>query len=87
MPDVDFDSPGSDGNQVSLARRESRADFPEVSLQLLDPSEWRLAAYCVFCREENIIVFEARSILYAVRCADRNYPLRSLSRTKSHGGQ
>ena len=36
---------GSEEDEVSLARRESRADFPEVSLQLLDPSKWRLAAY------------------------------------------
>ena len=43
-PDVDSDGSGSDENEVSLARRESRSDFLEVSLQLLDPSEWTLAA-------------------------------------------
>ena len=39
-----------------LVRRESRADFPEVSLQLLHPSEWKLAAFGGFVREEIIIV-------------------------------
>ena len=34
----------SDEDEVSLAQRESRADFPEVPLQLLDPSQWKLAA-------------------------------------------
>ena len=27
---------------MSLAQRESRVDLPEVSLQLLDPSAWRI---------------------------------------------
>ena len=40
-PGVDLDSSGSDENEVSLARKESRTDFPEVSLQLLDPTEWK----------------------------------------------
>ena len=64
----------SDQNEVSLARRESRSDFPEVSLQLLDPSEWKMAAFGGFFREENITILEARSILYAVRFAERRYP-------------
>ena len=51
---------------LSLAQGESRADFPEVSLQLLDPPEWKLTACGGFFREENITVLEARSILYAV---------------------
>ena len=68
-PDFDLESSGSDENEGSLPRRECRADFPEVSLQLLDPSKWRLAAYDCFFREENIIILEARSILYAVRYA------------------
>ena len=49
-------------------------DFPEVSLQILDPTERTLAAYGGFFREEYTIVVEARSILYAVRCAESNYP-------------
>ena len=63
-----------DEDEVSLARRESRADFPSVSLQILDSSEWRLAAYSGFFREENITLLEARSILYAVRYAENSYP-------------
>ena len=57
-----------DEAEVSLARKESRADFPKVSLQLLDPSECGLAAYGGFFREENIIILEAHSILYAFFC-------------------
>ena len=57
-----------------LLPRQSRADFPSVSLQLVDPSEWKLAAYGGFWREENVIVLEARSILYALRYAESNYP-------------
>ena len=64
----------SDEDVISLARVESRADFPEVSLQLLDSSEWRLAACGGFFREENITVLEAPSILYAVWCAESNFP-------------
>ena len=45
-----------------------------MSLQLLDPSGWKLAAYGGFFREENIIVLEARSILYAVRYAESGHP-------------
>ena len=55
-------------DEVSLARRESRADFPEVSLQLVDPSERKLALYGGFCREENVIVF-LRSTFYLVCCS------------------
>ena len=35
----------SDEDVMSLVWRESRADFPEVSMQLLDPSEWKLTPY------------------------------------------
>ena len=42
---------------------ECRADFPEVSLQLMVPSKWRLADFGAFFREENIIVLEVQSIL------------------------
>ena len=52
----------------------SRADFPVVSLQLLDPSGWTLTAHGGFFREENIVVLEARSILYPVRYAENCYP-------------
>ena len=37
----------------------------EVTFQLLDPSEWKLAAYGGFFREENMKVLEARSLMYA----------------------
>ena len=73
-PEVGWECSGSDEDEVSLARRESRADFPEASVQLLDPSEGRLAAHGGFLREENIEVLEARSILYAVRFAGNIYP-------------
>ena len=52
---------------MSLNRGECRADFPEVSLQLLDHSEWKLAAYGGFFRKEHIIV-------YALRYAESSYP-------------
>ena len=65
--DVELECSSSDEDEVSLARRESRADFPDMSLQLLDPSEWSLGACGGLFREENIIALEARSILYAVR--------------------
>ena len=38
---------------MSLAQRESRADFPEVSLQLLDPFALELVAYGGFCRKNH----------------------------------
>ena len=49
-PDVDLEYSSSDEDEVSLAQRE----FPEVSLQLLNPSEWRLVAYGGFLRDDNI---------------------------------
>ena len=73
-PDVVLECSSPDEKEVSLARRKSRADFTEVSLQLLDPSEWRSAAYGRFFREQNIIVLEARFILYAVRYAESCRP-------------
>ena len=60
----------SDEDVMLLARRESHADSPEVSVHLLDPSERRLAAYGGFVREENIIILEARSILNVVQFAE-----------------
>ena len=54
-------------DEVSLSHREGCAKFPEVSLQLLYPSEWRLVAYGVFFRVENETVLEARSILLSFR--------------------
>ena len=45
-----------------------------MSLQLLNPSEWKLAAYGGFFREANIIILEARSILHGVRFAESLYP-------------
>ena len=47
-------------------------DENEVSLQLF--SKWTLAAYCGFFREENIVVLEARSILYVVQHAESHHP-------------
>ena len=52
-PDAVLECSSSDEDEVSLARRESRADFSEVSLQLLDPSESKLAACGGFFREET----------------------------------
>ena len=71
-PDVDLESSSSDENEVSLARRAS------LGLPWVDLSERRLATCGGFCREENIIVFEARSVLYAVRYAESRYPLGRL---------
>ena len=50
-PEAVLECSGSDEDVISLARRESRADFPEASSQLLDPSEWKLAACGGFFRE------------------------------------
>ena len=55
--------------------KESCADSPEVSLQLLDPSEWRLTACGGLLCEGNIIILEARSIFCAVRNAESMCPL------------
>ena len=77
-PDVELDSSSSDENDVSIAKRENCADLPEVSLQLADSTEWTMAAYDGFCREENIRVLEARSILYAARYAESDYALGRL---------
>ena len=68
----------SQEDEVSLALKESRADFPEVSLQHLDPSEWKLAAYGAFFRDEGIMILEARCILCAVWYAESCYPLGRL---------
>ena len=59
---------------MSLTRWESRTEVLEVSLQHWDPSEWRLAAYGGFFREENNTVFEARFTLRAVRYAESRHP-------------
>ena len=58
-----------DEDVMSLARSECRADFTDDFSQLVDPSEWKLEAFGGFFHEENIVVLEARSILYAVRYA------------------
>ena len=47
---------------------------PQVSLQLLNPSQWKWSRTVGFFRDENIIVLEARSILYAVRYAESCCP-------------
>ena len=52
-PEAGLECSSSDEHVMSLAPRESRADFLEVWLQLLDPSEWKLAAYRGFFREET----------------------------------
>ena len=53
---------------------QSRADFPEVSLQLLDLSALELVAFGGFFRQEKHTLLEARSIRYAVRHADSTCP-------------
>ena len=53
FPDVDLGISGSDEDEVSVSHRESCANLLEVSLQLLNPSEWRLVACGVFFRVEN----------------------------------
>ena len=68
----------SHGWDVACPKGESRTDFSDVSLQLLDPSEWHYGAYGGFFREEHITLLEARSILYAVWYAESNYPLGRL---------
>ena len=72
--EVSLERSSSDEDEVSLAQKERCADFPEVSLQLLDPSEWRLTVYGGFFRDENTITLEARFILYAVRHAESCHP-------------
>ena len=47
----------------------AKSEKPTFFLLLLT-SEWKLAAYGRFFCEENILVLEARSILYAVRFAE-----------------
>ena len=64
-PDVALECASLEEDVMSLARRESRADFLVPLLQLLDT---------VFCAEDNNIVLEARSILYAVPYAHSKYP-------------
>ena len=44
-PEAASECSSSEEDEVSLAWRESRSDFLEVSLQLLDPSAWELVAY------------------------------------------
>ena len=51
-PEAVLECSSSDEDEMSLAQRESRVDFPEVSLQLLDPSAWKCAA-CVVSFERN----------------------------------
>ena len=72
-PEVGLECSSSDEDEAR-ALKESRADFLQVSLQLLDPSEWTLAAYRAFFRDEGIIILEARSLLYAVRYVESCYP-------------
>ena len=64
----------SSDEDVSVALKEIRADFREVSLQLLGPSEWKLAAYGAFFREENITTLDVRSTLRAVQHGESSYP-------------
>ena len=51
-----------------LPEGKSRADFPEVSSQLLDRSEWKIGGVRWFLPRRKIIILEARSFLYAVHC-------------------
>ena len=60
--------------EVSLARRESRTDFPEGYVTTFGSLGMEIGGGPWFWREENITVLEAHSILYAVRYAERNHP-------------
>ena len=62
-PKVSLECSSSEEDEVSLALTESRAEFLEVSLLLVDPSEWRLTAYGASFPDASTIVLEARSIL------------------------
>ena len=53
-PEAGLECFSSDENEVSLARRECRADILEASLQLLDSSEWKLAAYGGLFRKDTL---------------------------------
>ena len=55
-PVVVLECSSSDENEVSLVRKESRADFPDVSQHLLQPFGWRLVAYGVFFHFDNVTI-------------------------------
>ena len=79
LPEAGLECSSWDEDVMSLARRDSRADFPEVSVQLLDPSQWKLTACDSFFREEHIVVLEPLSIFYAVRYTARSKHFTLLS--------
>ena len=63
---VGLECSGSDEDEVSLALKVSRADFPEVSFPR--NGTWRRTV--LLFREENMTIPEAHSISYAVRYAE-----------------
>ena len=72
---------------MSLARRESPADFPEVSLQLLDPTEARSILYVVRYAESNyppgrLLIHSDTLALVLALCKGRStfFTLLSVSR-------
>ena len=71
-PDVDLGSSGSDANEVSPARKECRADFPEVST--FESHGMEIGGVRWFLPRRKITILEARSIFYAVQYAERNHP-------------
>ena len=70
-PEALSDCPRTEEDEVSLAREESRADVPEVFIATCGFHSVGIGE--TFFRD-NIIILEARSILYGVRYAESNYP-------------
>ena len=73
-PDVGSECSSSDENDVSLAQGRVVRTSLGCRYNFFYLLKWTLAAHGGFFREEYTIVVEARSILYAVRCAESNYP-------------
>ena len=68
-PHVVVECSSSEEAEVPLARRGVARTFWKCRCNF-----WKLVAYGGFFREENTIVLEARSILYAVRFAESSCP-------------
>ena len=81
-PDAVSECSSSEEEEVSVTRRERRADFLEVSLELLVPATWKLVAPGGFFEDENLLILEVRSLLYGVRYAENKFsPGRLLIRS------
>ena len=72
-PEAILECSSSDEDEVSLAWREIRG-FPGGVVATSGSRGWKLSACGGFFREENMIVLEARSILFAVRYSESKYP-------------